>query len=160
MLLLLLLLLKNSQWDVCTERSCSAKESVWRFFPSLCCPETYCGMNRISHPDWVKLCVELDYAPNQNTKIPSATVSLLIRRELFYIVFIIWHKEIFNYKAFPQLQVSELCSPFSDNCYSEFWCSDKTNTRVKTFMLSIPKSLDPLPLYHELLPLNHLVVWG
>ena len=29
--------------------------------------------NRISHPDWVKLYVELNYAPNQNTKIPSAT---------------------------------------------------------------------------------------
>ena len=25
-------------------------------------------MNRISHPDWVKLCVELNYVPNQNTK--------------------------------------------------------------------------------------------
>ena len=24
-------------------------------------------MNRISHPDWVKLCVELNCAPNQNT---------------------------------------------------------------------------------------------
>ena len=23
-------------------------------------------MNRISHPDWVKLCVELNYAPNKN----------------------------------------------------------------------------------------------
>ena len=25
------------------------------------------GMNRIGHPDWVKLCVELNCAPNQNT---------------------------------------------------------------------------------------------
>ena len=24
-------------------------------------------MDRISHPDWVKLCVELNCAPNQNT---------------------------------------------------------------------------------------------
>ena len=24
-------------------------------------------MNRIGHPDWVKLCVELNCAPNQNT---------------------------------------------------------------------------------------------
>ena len=32
------------------------------------------GMNRISHPEWVKLCVELNYAPNQNTKIPSAII--------------------------------------------------------------------------------------
>ena len=31
--MLLLLLLKSSQWDVCTEQSCSAKESVWRLFP-------------------------------------------------------------------------------------------------------------------------------
>ena len=27
-------------------------------------------MNRIRHPDWVKLCVELNCAPNQNTKFP------------------------------------------------------------------------------------------
>ena len=32
-------------------------------------------MNMISHPHWVKLCVELNYAPNQNTKIPSSTAS-------------------------------------------------------------------------------------
>ena len=31
------------------------------------------AMNRISHPDWVKLCVELICAPNQNTKFSSAT---------------------------------------------------------------------------------------
>ena len=30
-------------------------------------------MNRISHPDWVKLCVESNYTLNQNTKIPSAS---------------------------------------------------------------------------------------
>ena len=30
-------------------------------------------MNRICHPDWVKLCVELNYVPNKNTKILSAT---------------------------------------------------------------------------------------
>ena len=73
--LLLLLLLKNSQWDVCTEQSCSAKRNVWRLFPSLCCAERCSGLNRISHPDWMKLCVELNYAPNQNTKISSATNS-------------------------------------------------------------------------------------
>ena len=41
--------------------------------PNYCCPERWFGLNRISHPDWVKLCVELNYAPNKNTKIPSAT---------------------------------------------------------------------------------------
>ena len=29
--------------------------------------------NRIGNPDWVKLCVELNYTPNQTTIIPSAT---------------------------------------------------------------------------------------
>ena len=72
--MLLLLLFKSSQWDVCTERSCSAKENVWRLFTSLCCPERCSGVNRLSHPDWVKLCVELNYAPNQNAKVPSATL--------------------------------------------------------------------------------------
>ena len=32
------------------------------------------GLNRIGHPDWVKLCVELNCAPIQNTKLSSATV--------------------------------------------------------------------------------------
>ena len=27
-------------------------------FPILCCPERWTGLNRISHPDWVKLCVD------------------------------------------------------------------------------------------------------
>ena len=30
------------------------------------------GLNRISHPDWLKLSVELNCAPNQNTKFSSS----------------------------------------------------------------------------------------
>ena len=91
------------------------------------------GVNRISHPDWLKLSVELNCAPNQNTKFfPSLqlnscilflkfaqvmNVSLLIRRELFYIV---WHEEILNHNTFPLLQVSKLCSSFFNNCSREF----------------------------------------
>ena len=44
-----------------------------KVFPNYCCPERWFGVNRISHPDWVKVCVELNYARNQNTKISSAT---------------------------------------------------------------------------------------
>ena len=65
--------LRPVRWDVCTEPSRSAKRGVFGSFPNFCCPERRSGMNRISHPDWVKLYVELNYAPNQNTKIPSAT---------------------------------------------------------------------------------------
>ena len=46
---------------------------VFDGFPQLLLPRKVFGMNRISHPDWVKLCAELNYAPNKNTKIPSAT---------------------------------------------------------------------------------------
>ena len=36
------------------------------------------GLNRISHPDWVKLSVELNCVPNQNTKFfPSLQIYLL-----------------------------------------------------------------------------------
>ena len=70
---MLLLLLKNGQWDVCTGQHCSAKESVFGSLPNFCCSEGRSGMNRISHPDWAKLCVELNCAPNQNTKFPSTT---------------------------------------------------------------------------------------
>ena len=36
------------------------------------------GVNRISHPDWVKLSVELNCAPNQNTKVFSSLQLLSI----------------------------------------------------------------------------------
>ena len=36
---MLLLLLKNGQWDVCTGRHCSAKETGFGCFPNFCCPE-------------------------------------------------------------------------------------------------------------------------
>ena len=62
-----LLLLKNGQWDVCTGRRCSAKETVFGSLPNFCCPGKRYGFNRIGHPDWVKLCVQLNCAPNQNT---------------------------------------------------------------------------------------------
>ena len=38
------------------------------------------GVNRISHPDWVKLSVELNCAPNQNTKFFSSLHFLQDRR--------------------------------------------------------------------------------
>ena len=63
---MLLLLLKNGQWDVCTGRRCSAKETVSGSSPNFCCPGKSYGLNRIGHPDWVKWCVELNCAPNQN----------------------------------------------------------------------------------------------
>ena len=43
---------------------------------------------------------------------------LLIRPQLFYIA---WHAEILNHHTFPLLQVSELCSSFSNNCGGDFW---------------------------------------
>ena len=64
---MLLQLLKNGLCDVCTGRRCSAKESVFGSLLNFFCLEKRSGMNRIGHPDWVKLCVELSCAPNQNT---------------------------------------------------------------------------------------------
>ena len=83
---MLLLLLKNGQWDVCTGRRCSAKETVFGSLPNFCCPGRKFGLNRISHPDWVKLCVKLNCAPNQNAKLSSATSSSHL---LFVFIFLI-----------------------------------------------------------------------
>ena len=69
---MLLLLLKNGQWDVCTGRHYSAKECVWQLTQFLW-PERKSGLDRIGHPDWVKLCIKLNCTPNQNTKFPSTT---------------------------------------------------------------------------------------
>ena len=46
---------------------------VFDGFPQLLLPRKIVRGDRISHPDWVKLCIELNYAPDQNTKILSAT---------------------------------------------------------------------------------------
>ena len=65
--------LRAGRWDVCTELSRSVKRGcVWQL-PQFLLPGKESRVNRISHPEWVKLYVELNYAPNQNTKIPSAT---------------------------------------------------------------------------------------
>ena len=41
------------------------KGRVFGGFPNFCCPERWYGMNRISHPDWVKLRVD----PNSRIKL-------------------------------------------------------------------------------------------
>ena len=71
------------------------------------------GENRISNPDWVKLCVELNCAPNQNTKFPSATINSVRDRQLQAQGFVyllssilraVWYKVILNgsYVCFSQ----------------------------------------------------------
>ena len=60
---------KSLHWtELFSQRQCLT------VFPQFVLSGRWSGMNMISHPDWVKLCVELNYAPNQNTKIPSATI--------------------------------------------------------------------------------------
>ena len=65
---------------VCPERRSYEKEKVFGGFPNLCCPERWSGMNRISHPDWVKLCVDpngrIKLRAKQKYEILSATVLL------------------------------------------------------------------------------------
>ena len=69
-------------------------------------------------------------------------VLFLIHCELFHIV---WHKKILNHNTFSQLQVSELCSSFSNNCGSEFCYSDMINIQRQTFKWSIPKPTQSYP---------------
>ena len=73
---MLLVLLKNGQWDACTGRRCSAKETVFGSLPNFCYPGKSSGLNRIGNSDWVKLCVELNCAPNQNTICYRVTDSI------------------------------------------------------------------------------------
>ena len=54
---------------------------------------------------------------------------MLIRRELFYIVY---HWEILNHNTF-----SELHFLHSNNCGGELWYSDSTNMRKQTLKISI-----------------------
>ena len=64
---------------VCPERRSSEKERMFSGFPNLCCSKRCSGMNRISHPDWVKICVDpngqIELRAKQKYKILSATTS-------------------------------------------------------------------------------------
>ena len=53
-----------------------AKETGFGSLPDLLTGNERSGLNRISHPDWLKLSVELNCAPNQNTKFSSSLHSL------------------------------------------------------------------------------------
>ena len=68
----MLLLLKN----VCIGRRRSAKKTVWQFTQFLL-PGKEVRKDRIGHPDWAKLCVELNCVPNENMKFASTTQVLL-----------------------------------------------------------------------------------
>ena len=46
---------------------------------------------------------------------------------------------MFNHNSIPLLQVSELCSSFSNNCGGEVLYLDTTNIRRPTFKSSISK---------------------
>ena len=69
---MLLLLLKTSVLNKVV-----LQKRVFDGFPNLCCPERWFGLNRISHPDWVKLCVDpngrIKLRTKQKCEILSAT---------------------------------------------------------------------------------------
>ena len=56
-------------------------------FRSLCCPERWSGMNRICHPDWVKICVDpkgrIKLRAKQKYEILSATQLMLLSQQEF-----------------------------------------------------------------------------
>ena len=56
-----------------------------------------------------------------------------------------------NHGTFPMLQVSKLCSLFSNNCGGEFWYSDMTNIWRPNFKSSILKPIQfyPTPWRNE-----------
>ena len=66
MSMLLLLLLETASGDVRTRQCRPAKEVVFGSLPNSRCSQSRSGLNRIGRPGWVKLCVKLNGAPNQN----------------------------------------------------------------------------------------------
>ena len=65
-------------------------------FPSLCCPERWSGMNGISHPDWVKLCVD----PNGRIKLRAKQKYEILSATLFLIIIIVI-ADIHNFLKLP-----------------------------------------------------------
>ena len=67
-------------------------KKVFDGFPNLCCPERWFGMNRISPPDWVKLCVDpngrIKLRAKQKYEMSSATDSISKLFELIWHIFL------------------------------------------------------------------------
>ena len=82
--MLLLLLFKSRQMGRLYRTEWFCHKECLTAFPEFVLPRRWSGLNRISHPDWLKLCVELNYAPNKNTKIPSAIEMLEEYQESFW----------------------------------------------------------------------------
>ena len=62
---------------VCPDRKGSKEERVWRGFPNLVLPGKWSELNRISHPHWVKICVDhngqINLRAKQKYEVLSAT---------------------------------------------------------------------------------------
>ena len=82
--MLLLLLLLESRRKTSVQNEVVLPKECLTVFPNYCCPERWFRWNRISPPEWVKLCVEINYAPNKKSfccrQIDNVAVSLKILR--------------------------------------------------------------------------------
>ena len=65
MVVVVLLFKRVDNHYVCPERRSSEEEKVFGSFPQFVLPGKMAGMNRISNPDWVRICVD----PNGQIKL-------------------------------------------------------------------------------------------
>ena len=78
-----MILLPSGEWTVRRLSSSKASEQEKVFeglSPIWCCPEKWSRKNRISHPDWVKICVD----PNGQIKWTKIRSSFCYNREHFH----------------------------------------------------------------------------
>ena len=111
------------QWDVYTGRRCPAKENVFGSLPNLLLPgKGSSEMNRIGNPDWVKLSVELNCAPNQNTKFPFHYRPKAIRSlSTFSWLTQACFKIYINLQHFFLLFFSKYCRIISQQFLRKYW---------------------------------------
>ena len=65
---MLLLLKRADSKYVCPFQKLLRKTVFGGLSPIWCCPEIWSGLNRISHPDWGKICVDHNDQINLRTK--------------------------------------------------------------------------------------------
>ena len=107
MVVVLLLFKRVVSHYICPEQRSSEKEKVFGGFPYLCCPERWSGLNRLSHSDWVKLCIDpkgrINLCAKQKCEILSATNIMMIGGFLMFgFVFFYLNKNSL-FKHFHQL---------------------------------------------------------
>ena len=97
------------------------------------------GLNRISHPDWVKFSVELNCAPKQNTRFSSSLQFVRFTMSGVYRMFIQFWSRVVVIVKIPSMGQIDLFKKYS---YSKRACKKenlfRNHSAIDIWILALP----------------------